>query len=172
MRVGSRVTTFTLAVSLWAPAPSLATAPPLSSTVPEDAAAGPGAESTVAPDSSLDGTRPGAAAGSIVAPESSLDGKGPAGGPSTADGLDEGGAGPEALGLRLEVDASGQLVPRLSTSGLLADERACEPVADTCAGPTGPGASDRLRAIARDLSILALFTAALLALARAIRRLS
>jgi hypothetical protein len=153
MRVGSRVTTFTLAVSLWAPAPSLATAPPLSSTVPEDAAAGPGAEST-------------------VAPESSLDGKGPAGGPSTADGLDEGGAGPEALGLRLEVDASGQLVPRLSTSGLLADERACEPVADTCAGPTGPGASDRLRAIARDLSILVLFTAALLALARAIRRLS
>src|SRR5438445_694305 len=86
-----------------------------------------------------------------------------------------GGFGVDAgssTGLRLEVDASGKLVPALPSPGLVAEERACGPDADTCAGPTRAGAWDRPRALARDLGIVALFAGGLLALARAIRRLS
>ena len=110
----------------------------------------------------------------VGAGPSTLPGLGPGvdAGPSTLPGLGPGVDAGSSTGLRLEVDASGKLVPALPSPGLVAEERACSPDADTCAGPTRAGAWDRPRALARDLGIVALFAGGLLALARAIRRLS
>jgi len=157
MRARRHVTPLTLAVSLSVIVSSPATASLLSSADQEGAdGVGRAAESIVLPETSPDREAPGAT-----------------GERSTAEGSDESGAGPGAwLGLPLEVDASGQLVPGLPPPALLTEQPACGPVTDPCADPTGPQASGRLRALARDLGILALFAAGLLVLARVIRRLA
>ena len=197
MRVRPPVTTLALALSLAAMAPSPATATSVSLGAPEDAdLVDLAVDSVTMPGSSLGegplGTaREPSPAGGVAqsgARPSTLPDHGPevGAGPSTLPGLGPGvDAGPSTLpglgpgvdagfstGLRLEVDASGKLVPALPSPGLVAEERACGPDADTCAGPTRAGAWDRPRALARDLGIVALFAGGLLALARAIRRLS
>ena len=183
MRVRPPVTTLALALSLAAMAPSPATATSVSLSAPEDAdLVDLAVDSVTMPGSSLGegplGTaREPSPAGGVAqsgARPSTLPDHGPevGAGPSTLPGLGPGVDAGSSTGLRLEVDASGKLVPALPSPGLVAEERACGPDADTCAGPTRAGAWDRPRALARDLGIVALFAGGLLALARAIRRLS
>ena len=197
MRVRPPVTTLALALSLAAMAPSPATATSVSLSAPEDAdLVDLAVDSVTMPGSSLgegplgtarepspaggvaqSGARPSTLPDhgpEVGAGPSTLPGLGPGvdAGPSTLPGLGPGVDAGSSTGLRLEVDASGKLVPALPSPGPVAEERACSPDADTCAGPTRAGAWDRPRALARDLGIVALFAGGLLALARAIRRLS